>query len=100
MEYLIYNGKVEIYTDKAEALEICRGIVADGIPCTLTDDKDEALALLPHEIVVRPGHFDGEDGYECPACSVISSERGEAGVCSVCGYVPGEIPVEPSCIII
>lgn len=84
----------------------------------------------PHEIVVRREYFDQDicpvcnddgyecpacsdvrvvrgqkqDGYECPACSVISTERAENDVgrliCSVCGYVSGDVPKKPACIII
>lgn len=52
--YLIYNGKFEVYTDKAEALEASKNLLLDKIAFTLTDDKKEAAALLP------TGHFDGE----------------------------------------
>lgn len=81
----------------------------------------------PHEIVVRREYFDQDicpvcnsdgyecpacsevrgqkaDGYECPQCSVISTERAENDegrlICSVCGYVSGDVPKTPACIII
>ncbi len=57
---------------------------------------------MPHEIIVRPGHFDGADGYECPACSVISSERQENDdgkqCCRACGYISGDAPKTPASI--